>query len=306
MALLWAAATTVALGPPGCFRPDFPVGAACAPGDQCPDGLECTAEGICCPPGEPACSRDGDGAPADAGPDADPRAFTDFLEAYECDDDTLMLVHFDGAGGQFLDACGGPTVGGVETSERAAGPDGFAEGAQLNFGDPFTRYVQADGAALGPHSEYTVEVWVEVRELPMDDDIAVIASTMTVGAVPDIEAASWLVGVDAQGKLAILLFASDCESAHPLGMLTSEAPIAPSAAEPAPSHFRLTVAPGELRLFINGIAEPAVTLDAPFCTDPSATKLRLGGIDRGTQSTFDRFIVLAGVLDEFRLSSVAR
>jgi hypothetical protein len=282
------------------------VGAACAPGDQCPDGLECTAEGICCPPGEPSCSRDGDGAPIDAGPDADPREFTDFLEPFECDDDTLMLVHFDGDSGQFVDACSGPTVSGVEASIRAAGPDGFAEGAQLNFGDTFTRYVQADGAALGPHTAYTVEAWVEVRELPTGDDIAVIASTMAIGAVPDIEAASWLVGVDAQGKLAILLFAADCESAHPVGLVTSEAEIAPSAAEPVPAHFRLTVAPGELRLFINGIAEPTVTLDGAFCTDPSATKLRLGGIDRGDQSTFDRFIVLAGVVDEFRVSSVAR
>ena len=306
MALLWAAATTVALGPPGCFRPDFPVGAACAPGDQCPDGLECTAEGICCPPGEPACSPDG-GTPADAGPDADPREFTDFLEPFECDGDTLMLVHFDEASAgmaNFGDECDS----GLPVDEYEAGfadTGRFGGALKLNTGvDEFSKYLKVS-SGLEPVQAYTIEAWIGPASFPTDPERAVIASAFDADAAGILDAL-FALSVTADQRVRLDLFhGANCRTFVDAGGLVSSEPLPGGGM----SHIRAVVTATEARLYIDGLRQAETELSSPPCFDFNASELRVGGVNREDNTDlfetgdFRRF---EGVVDEVRLSRVAR
>ncbi len=276
--------------------------------NQCPGNLECSPQGFCCEPGkECAPVIDIDAAP----PDAAVTSFNDF-GPYICDNDALVLVHFDGTGGfQNEPLCGQAIVDEEDTPSHVENEmTGFLQAAILApTGD--TKYVQVTSDPLGSElSAYTIELLAMVEQPNRGNDM-VIASALKVENINSenkITAAAFELTVDESYYLTVRLFPSICkvakagDSLSPILSFKSTNAMDPTGM----SHIRLVVTTTDAYLFINGELDTTQELAEAVCMSPNTAELRIGGIDRSAMFEFGDRRGLRGQVDEFRYSQTAR
>lgn len=118
-----------------------------------------------------------------------------------------------------------------------------------------------------------------------------------------IEKAMFVVSIDEDAKLRLELFDAACATI--LQPLISTNALSPLGL----NHFRVTVTDQSARIYVDGMLEAERELTAPVCLDADTVELRLGGVQRSNdanRSDFAAFVRFSGIVDEFRLSKIAR
>ncbi len=231
------------------------------------------------------------------------RAFVEHLDPYGCDPNTLYLFHFDEQP-DFENAQGACVGSGVTVFEDSTAVESFETqfgmAAEIGSNGLRTKYIEGDEGTLPVGaSAFTIEGWFSAAR-PSGTDIAVIASALRPVATA-IEDATFLVGLNSDGTMAIELFESDCKTRSPRSFRSNVV-----IDDNELHHFRLVVTTATTRLYVDAVLDQAATI-SNICTDVRQAALRVAGVDvDGDTFEFGNLKSATGTIDEIRYSNIAR